>query len=224
MPPREDINAIRIEIDSWIEAYNNEKIEVKVNSDEIIDPNFEWNEMVKNTDELKQKYLFLSDFMKNPEKWSLFNQEIKFAEEVEYIIDGLDRISTIVNDEDCSAWMRYFIVNNKNEIVKVPYQVRDEDWSVLDNWFNGEVASNYIDENTKYIIKNYYSSYGNNDNTINIMRYKDNNDKKLLDNFDPFIWCPFDNSELKLVDEKDGLKIWDNVSFENQWIIEWTIH
>ena len=154
MAPEIDINAVRQEIHSWIQAYNFEKL--NLGTDEIIEPDYEWNEMMKKSDLLKQKYSFLSDFMKK--------NGINIVEEEEYSDEILDKSWMVTHYEHDSNGIKYYIVKGNDEIVEVPYNINDQTWDyefLVENSIESDLTKwekvwDFVDKNTTHILRDSY--------------------------------------------------------------------
>ena len=161
-------NEVQFEIDLWEEAYRIEQEQEATKSqvDEAIDEyENQWNEMMKTSELLKQKYSFLDDFMKK--------NRINVVWETEFNKDILDNSWKITFYEDDSSWTVYFIVQSNWDIIKVPYEQIDRTWDfeVSDNWFEWEQLWDYLDENTTHILQHEYSTYWNDMSPLYVIPY-----------------------------------------------------
>lgn len=128
--------------DDWLESDYNRKIKEKINE----------------TNKLKQKYAFLDDFMKN--------ERIMFASESEYNESLLEKKWVLYESDWETYWTRYYLVNNKWEIIKVGNKhMLDEDldlsYQVNGNIYTDKVWDFIESSNSRYtilILENDYSS------------------------------------------------------------------
>ena len=155
---------VQDEIDFWIYTYNFEKLEkyIKSNVYDRIDP---WDELMRTSKILKQKYPFLNNFMKD--------NRINVVEEKEFSDEILNNSWRITFYEDDSSGTVYFVLQNNWEIIKVPYEQIAETWDieVSGNWTELAKLWDYVDDNTTYILQHDYSWYWNDQSPLYVIPY-----------------------------------------------------
>lgn len=175
MAPIDNINAVRQEVEYWREEYKFEKEQTKEKTkekaEEYIDP---WIEMMRASEELKEKYSFLSDFMEV--------QGINVVKEKDFDESILDKSGNMSFNKWDSSGLKYFIVKNNGEMINIPYEMIGGYEGLDDNWFEWKTVFDFIDEDTNCILEHHYDSAWNDQSPLYIIPYvtKKSNSEDLI--------------------------------------------
>ncbi len=157
--------SVHEEINLWIDCYDLEKRDqLNLWTDEIIDPNYEWNKLMETSNLLKQKYSFLSDFMKN--------NRINVVQEWDHDDELFYKSGYITQYKWEESWIKYYIVKDNDEIVEIPHKIIDRNWEeAIDNWYRWEIVMDYLDINTKFLLEHHYDSAWNDQSPLYIIDF-----------------------------------------------------
>ena len=169
------------EIDSWEQAYKFEKyqrsnkflVDEAIKNKAIKEYEDTCNEVMKISEELKQKYSFLPNFMEK--------NKISVVDELVYSDEILDKSWKVTLYDDDASWTIYYVVNGNWEITKIPYEQIDrssnmfdympEDWINIDNWFRKEQVQDFIGNDTRYILEHHYNNAWNEQSPLYVIDF-----------------------------------------------------
>ena len=167
--PRE----VQDEIKSWIDCYKEDKIKLDLWTDEIINPEHDWNYLNAMTNVLRIKYDFLPNFMNS--------KGINIVKEATFNENILTQSWKITEQEDDINWTIYYVVQNNSKIIQIPYEqtsnytdMSDDDIEIDEQFtwkFNWETVWDYISQDTTQILMHNYSTYWNDMSPLTVFPY-----------------------------------------------------